>query len=121
MKHAARVIPGAVRADLDALPRTWRGEILEGTLYAFPRPRAGHANIESLLDADLKNPFQRGRATSIATVSSVSDRGGGPCAAACGERRRVAFSAKAGRWAGVEQEAVHRALHCHCRRRRRRR
>lgn len=61
MKKASKLIRSATLADLEALPRTWRGEIIDGTLYAFPRPRSRHANIELLLGTDLKNPFQRGR------------------------------------------------------------
>jgi Uma2 family endonuclease len=61
MKTPFKLIRSATLADLEALPRTWRGEIIDGTLYAFPRPRSRHANIELLLGADLKNPFQRGR------------------------------------------------------------
>ena len=61
MSLAAKLIPAATIADLEALPRTWRGEIIDGTLYAFPRPRFEHANIEDYLTADLKNPFQRRR------------------------------------------------------------
>jgi hypothetical protein len=33
----------ATRADLEALPPTWRGEIIDGELYAFPRPAAIHS------------------------------------------------------------------------------
>jgi Uma2 family endonuclease len=61
MSLAPKVVPGATIADLEGLPRTWRGEIIDGTLYAFPRPRFAHANIEDLLVDDLKSPFQRGR------------------------------------------------------------
>lgn len=61
MKNASKLVRSATRADLEALPATWRGEILDGTLYAFPRPRPRHANIELLLGADLQNPFQRAR------------------------------------------------------------
>jgi Uma2 family endonuclease len=61
MTPARKLDRPATLADLDALPRTWRGEILDGTLYAFPRPRFPHSNIESSLVADLKSPFQRGR------------------------------------------------------------
>jgi Uma2 family endonuclease len=61
MNLAPKLVHAATMADLEALPRTWRGEIIDGTLYAFPRPRFEHANIESFLSADLKNPFQRGR------------------------------------------------------------
>lgn len=51
----------AIRADLDALPTTWRGEILDGTLYAFPRPRFAHARAEGRIYGDLDGPFDRGR------------------------------------------------------------
>jgi Uma2 family endonuclease len=61
MNVAKKLVPHATRADLDALPRTWRGEIIDGTLYAFPRPRARHARAESRLFGDLDGPFDRGR------------------------------------------------------------
>ncbi len=61
MSIAPKLVPSATMADLEALPRTWRGEIIDGTLYAFPRPRSQHANIEGALSADLRNPFHRGR------------------------------------------------------------
>ena len=61
MSFAPKLVPLATRADLEALPSTWRGELIDGTLYAFPRPRFEHANIEGLLIDDLKSPFQRGR------------------------------------------------------------
>ena len=51
----------ATRADLDRLPRTWRGEILNGTLYAFPRPRPRHQLAGGTLYQDLCGPFHRGR------------------------------------------------------------
>lgn len=51
----------ATRADLDALPETWRGEILGGTLYAFPRPRAPHQRAGGSILGDLCDPFDRGR------------------------------------------------------------
>ena len=60
MNFAPRQLRPATRADLDALPPTWRGEILDGELYAFPRPAAPHADIESSVAYDLKGPFQRG-------------------------------------------------------------
>lgn len=54
--------PGpATLADLDALPPTWRGEILDGELYAFPRPRSYHADLEGSVLDDLRRPFQKGR------------------------------------------------------------
>jgi Uma2 family endonuclease len=51
----------ATRADLDALPPTWRGEIVDGELYAFPRPGAPHARVETSVSIDLAGPFDRGR------------------------------------------------------------
>jgi Uma2 family endonuclease len=51
----------ATRADLNSLPRTYRGEILAGTLYAFPRPRARHQRAGGTLYQDLCGPFDRGR------------------------------------------------------------
>jgi len=51
----------ATRADLEQIPPTWRGEILDGTLYAFPRPRFAHARVEGRVYGDLDGPFDRGR------------------------------------------------------------
>jgi Uma2 family endonuclease len=54
-------IQPATREDLDKLPPTWRGEVIDGILYAFPRPRFAHTDIEAFVVADLKHPFQSGR------------------------------------------------------------
>lgn len=51
----------ATLADLEALPSTMRGEIIDGELYAFPRPRFAHSTTETALASDLHVPFQRGR------------------------------------------------------------
>ena len=51
----------AVLRDLDRLPRTWRGEIIHGTLYAFPRPRGPHQRAETRIAGDIDGPFDRGR------------------------------------------------------------
>lgn len=48
-------------ADLEALPPTWRGEILDGELYAFPRPHSMHMDLEGSVFNDLRGPFQKGR------------------------------------------------------------
>jgi Uma2 family endonuclease len=61
MHLAPKQLRPATRADLDALPPTWRGEIVDGELYAFPRPAAPHAHIETSVGADLNGPFHRGR------------------------------------------------------------
>lgn len=51
----------ATLADLEALPPSVRGEIIDGQLYAFPRPRAPHADLESGVVDELRGPFQKGR------------------------------------------------------------
>jgi Uma2 family endonuclease len=51
----------ATLADLEALPSTMRGEIIDGELYAFPRPRAQHADLESGVVDEIRGPFQKGR------------------------------------------------------------
>jgi Uma2 family endonuclease len=61
MSAAKRIVPGATRADLDDLPPTWRGEIIDGTLYAFPRPRPAHAQVKGRVHGDVDGPFGRGR------------------------------------------------------------
>lgn len=61
MNGAKKLERPATRADLEALPATWRGEIIDGTLYAFPRPRFAHACAEGGVHADLYGPFHRGR------------------------------------------------------------
>jgi len=61
MTAAKKLVRSATYADLEALPPTWRGEIIEGTLYAFPRPRAPHAYVETSIAGDIGMPFQRGR------------------------------------------------------------
>ncbi|WP_308789515.1 Uma2 family endonuclease [Polyangium mundeleinium] len=51
----------ATIADLEAIPNNKVGEIINGTLYAFPRPAPRHAHASSVLGGDLMGPFQRGR------------------------------------------------------------
>ena len=51
----------ATLADLEALPETVRGEIIDGVLYTLPRPRAIHSASELRIGADVEGPFQRGR------------------------------------------------------------
>ncbi len=61
MSTAARVPRLATRADLDALPENVVGEIIDGVLYTFPRPRPQHAFAEVRVGADLDGAFGRGR------------------------------------------------------------
>jgi Uma2 family endonuclease len=62
MGYGARKLQGpATLADLEALPETLVGEIIEGTLYTHARPRPDHADLEGALIEELRGPFQRGR------------------------------------------------------------
>jgi len=60
MSLARRLSP-ATMEDLERLPETWRGEIIDGVMYAFPRPSGPHAQIEGRMAGDLEPPFGRGR------------------------------------------------------------
>jgi Uma2 family endonuclease len=51
----------ATRADLDGLPENVLGEVIDGVLYTFPRPRARHALATMSLGAALAPPFMHGR------------------------------------------------------------
>ena len=48
-------------ADLDALPASVKGEIIDGVLYTMTRPRAVHQRTALDVGSDLRDPFQRGR------------------------------------------------------------
>ncbi|WP_303623597.1 hypothetical protein [Myxococcus sp. AM010] len=64
----------ATLADIDALQEGGVGEIIDGTLYAHPRPMAGHSYLESRLIAELDGPFQRGRGGRDGCWLSVESR-----------------------------------------------
>lgn len=51
----------ATYADLCAVPENFVAEILEGELYAFPRPAIPHAHAASVLGGELHGPFHQGR------------------------------------------------------------
>lgn len=55
----ARKIP--TLADLDALPVSIKGEIIEGVLYTMTRPRAGHQRAILDIGSSFVDPFERGR------------------------------------------------------------
>ncbi|MDC3959299.1 Uma2 family endonuclease [Polyangium jinanense] len=61
MGFAAEKRARATIADLDAVPSNMVGEIINGTMYAFPRPAPRHSRASSVLGGDLMGPFQRGR------------------------------------------------------------
>jgi Uma2 family endonuclease len=48
-------------AALAALPPGVRGEVIDGNLYTFPRPRGGHQRAAGRLFADVEGPFERTR------------------------------------------------------------
>jgi Uma2 family endonuclease len=48
-------------ADLEALPPNQVGEIVDGELYASPRPALPHANAAAELYAELRGHFRQGR------------------------------------------------------------
>jgi Uma2 family endonuclease len=52
---------GAVYADLERVPDTMVAEIVDGELFASPRPRPLHSVASSALGSDLNAPFQQGR------------------------------------------------------------
>jgi len=51
----------ATYADLERVPDTMVAEIVDGELFASPRPRPRHAVAASALGGDLNPPFQQGR------------------------------------------------------------
>ncbi len=62
MREPARVLDHPpTMADLDALPPHIKGEIIDGVLYARPRPRGVHQDLVGLVHADLVAPFRRQR------------------------------------------------------------
>ncbi len=50
----------ATYAELEALPENEVGELIDGTLYASPRPALPHAIAASHLATELSGPFDRG-------------------------------------------------------------
>ena len=46
---------------LQRLPEHMTGQIVDGELYASPRPAVGHARVSSVLGFELMGPFDRGR------------------------------------------------------------
>jgi Uma2 family endonuclease len=61
MGHPAAKLRPATYADLEAVPPHQVAEIIESTLYAFPRPAPKHAFASSGLGGELIGPFTRGR------------------------------------------------------------
>ena len=59
MTDPARRIP--TLADLDALPRGIKGEIIEGVLYTMTRPRSRHQRTGAMIVSALSGPFDLGQ------------------------------------------------------------
>jgi hypothetical protein len=57
--ESARKLPTI--ADLQALPRNIKGEIIEGVLYTMTRPRARHQLLATAMGGRLHEPFNAGR------------------------------------------------------------
>ncbi len=55
----ARKLP--TMADLEALPRGVKGEIIEGVLHTMTRPRGRHQLVATLIAGDISDRFGRGR------------------------------------------------------------
>ncbi len=56
-----QAIKSATYEDLLDLPENMVGEIIDGELFAFPRPSPKHANISSSLQGHIWKPYQFGR------------------------------------------------------------
>jgi Uma2 family endonuclease len=48
-------------ADLDALPKHIKGEIIDGVLYTMTRPRGRHQRLIRMIGSRLGDPFDEGR------------------------------------------------------------
>lgn len=57
--NPAAIRPRATYSDLLALPENLVGELIDGELYAMPRPRARHAQTNSALGGDIFGAFGR--------------------------------------------------------------
>lgn len=55
------LLRGATYEDLLKVPPNFVAELIDGELYAWPRPGSAHANASSVLGSELNAAFQRGR------------------------------------------------------------
>ncbi|HVK70355.1 MAG TPA: Uma2 family endonuclease [Polyangium sp.] len=60
MGHPAEKLHPATYADLEAVPPHQVAELIQGTLYVFPRPAPRHARTSSKLGSFLVPPFDEG-------------------------------------------------------------
>jgi Uma2 family endonuclease len=51
----------ATLADLEALPESVKGEIIDGVLYTQARPRGLHTNLATTLGGEINGAYQHGR------------------------------------------------------------
>jgi Uma2 family endonuclease len=58
---AARARTAATYDDLVRLPESLTGELIEGEIYAWPRPGGPHARFTSVVGAEINIPYDLGR------------------------------------------------------------
>jgi Uma2 family endonuclease len=62
MTAAARnLVQPATMADLEALPPSMKGELIDGVLYAMTRPRGRHQSVAGRVHSDYEPAYERGR------------------------------------------------------------
>ena len=61
MSAAEKIVHAATMADLEALPESVKGELIDGVLYAMTRPRMQHQVTAGHIHGEYYNPYQRGR------------------------------------------------------------
>lgn len=57
----ARIRPRATYEDLMKVPENMVAELIDGDLYAWPRPAGPHARFSSVLGMEIGPPYDRGR------------------------------------------------------------
>ncbi len=57
----ATVLKKASYEDLYSIPDNMIGQIIDGELFAMPRPSFRHSNVASVMTYEISGPFQRGR------------------------------------------------------------
>ncbi len=53
--------PPATLKDLESVPEGWTAQIVDGELFALPRPAFGHSRVTSRLGVELGGPYDLGR------------------------------------------------------------
>lgn len=61
MSAAEKILHTATMADLEALPASMKGELIDGVLYAMTRPRGRHQLVVGRIGSDIEPAYNRGR------------------------------------------------------------